>query len=330
MVLMAAVDVGLGRALAAAECGNSIVEAGESCDDGNHTPGDCCSPDCVDEEIRGVCQTCDDGLDNDEDGRLDAEDSGCATFSEYQRSALVVATAARSPADDPAVRSVLLPGALVGDAVDASCSTGVCICPQSAPGCQTAGSPCQSDGDCVAVPYPLGRSRAGICAADAKSDPSIECRPPNDLVVKARAIARMPGVRMDPIRVAAKSASVVLLFAGGKQVIDVDSVELGSQVRLELAGEADTVLVLRVDRSFVLGAGAAIALAAELEPERVLWVFAGEEGRIALGDASRIAGTILAPERGGIELGSGVRIDGAILASQVTERCETGAGCRSD
>lgn len=51
-------------------CGNSIVETGEDCDDGNLEPGDCCSPSCLWEDNGSTCETpdaclgegvCDDG-----------------------------------------------------------------------------------------------------------------------------------------------------------------------------------------------------------------------------------------------------------------------------
>jgi cysteine-rich repeat protein len=43
-------------AQAATVCGNSVVEAGEDCDDGNIDPGDCCSPTCQYESTTTVCR----------------------------------------------------------------------------------------------------------------------------------------------------------------------------------------------------------------------------------------------------------------------------------
>lgn len=84
--------------VSAATCGNGRVEDGESCDDGNVHAGDCCSPTCrVEESYLGcaggcLCDTCGDGLDNDEDGLVDAGDPECATLSSLQS----VRVAARS------------------------------------------------------------------------------------------------------------------------------------------------------------------------------------------------------------------------------------------
>jgi cysteine-rich repeat protein len=44
-------------AQAAPVCGNSVVESGEDCDDGNTEPGDCCSPTCQYESAATVCRT---------------------------------------------------------------------------------------------------------------------------------------------------------------------------------------------------------------------------------------------------------------------------------
>jgi cysteine-rich repeat protein len=43
-------------AQAAPVCGNSVVESGEDCDDGNTDPGDCCSPTCQYESAATVCR----------------------------------------------------------------------------------------------------------------------------------------------------------------------------------------------------------------------------------------------------------------------------------
>lgn len=305
----------------AVPCGNGIVESGEDCDDGNLIPGDCCSPVCLIEEIGGDCQTCEDGVDNDRNGRIDAEDPGCATLSEYQRAAVVETRPATAPpaAQEPAVNSVLLPGALVGDAVDGRCDVAerVCACPGASPSCQPLGRPCVTDADCLAVPYPLGRSRAGVCAGSDASDPAIGCRPEIELVHVARAIARIPGVEVDPVRLTRADSPFLMSFAGGRQIIDVGSMALSPGVELVLVGEKDSVLVIRVRGEFAMGEKASVVVGGELTADHVLWVFSGEEGRVALGDGARFTGTIVAPERPAIEIGREVQIQGAILAARV-------------
>ena len=70
-------------------CGNGAVESGETCDDGNNVDGDGCNATCAVEpgylcssDSPSVCSqqegNCNDGLDNDGDGQIDAADSDCA------------------------------------------------------------------------------------------------------------------------------------------------------------------------------------------------------------------------------------------------------------
>ena len=301
---------------AMAVCGNGIVESGEDCDDGNVTPGDCCSPTCAIEEIRGACQTCEDGVDNDRNGRIDAEDPGCATLSDYQRAAVVET---RPIGHEPAVGGVLLPGALAGDAVDGRCDAaeGACACPYSSPGCQALGRPCVGDADCVAVPYPLGRRRGGVCAGGDASDPSIGCRPEAELLRIVRAIERIPGEDVGALAVAQEQAPLALSFGGGRQIIDASSILLSAGAGMLMIGETDSVVVIRVGGDFVMGPGSSISVGGRRTADHVLWVFSGEEGRVALGDRSSFVGTIVAPERPAIEIGQSVRIQGAVLTAQV-------------
>lgn len=309
-------------------CGNAVVEAGEDCDDGNIVPGDCCSPTCAIEEIRGGCQTCEDGIDNDRNGRIDAEDPGCATLSDYQRAAVVET---KSAGHKPAVGGVSLPGALAGEAVDGRCDAGqgACACPDSSPGCQALGRPCATDSDCLSIPYPLGRSRAGVCIAGEASDPAIGCRPEDELGRIARAIERIPGEDIGTIEVTQAQSPVALSFGGGRQVVDASSIVLDSGAVVLLIGETDSVLVIRVRGEFVMGEKASIAVAGGLTADHVLWVFGGEEGRVSIGDGSRFIGTVVAPERPAIEIGRAVHIEGAVLAAQVAPPGDGAVGSES-
>ena len=58
-------------------CGNGILENGEGCDDGNLVNGDGCSNQCI------VTYECNDGVDNDQDGLTDfSEDPGCSSATD--------------------------------------------------------------------------------------------------------------------------------------------------------------------------------------------------------------------------------------------------------
>src|SRR6185436_410181 len=55
--LLVAVALLLAAPAMAAVCGNHVVEVGETCDDGNTLPGDCCSPACQFESNGTVCRS---------------------------------------------------------------------------------------------------------------------------------------------------------------------------------------------------------------------------------------------------------------------------------
>jgi hypothetical protein len=137
-------------------------------------------------------------------------------------------------------------------------------------------------------------------------------------VTLAHSIGRIPGEAIDPIRVGAEAPPLFLSFDSGRHIVDVDAVEIGPESEVVLLGKPDTVIVARVRGRLVLGSGAALTTGGELGADRLLWVFAGEEGRVVLGDGSRFAGTILAPTREAVEVGEGARIRGAILAADLT------------
>jgi uncharacterized repeat protein (TIGR01451 family) len=210
-------------ALAAAVCVPHPVVAGPygngvACSDSNVVDGDCCSAAGVEEESRygfsiaapGVvssrsveCQNtgvnvCEDGVDNDGDGRIDSEDPECATMSDLQRQAIL--------ANDATARTGLRFGSDVrvlhrradGAAPDPDefflygiCSGGLCACPDTAtgadpndpnapplsrPGCDVSGRSCATDLDCEPYPYPAGQSHAGVCGVNVviRRDSTIE------------------------------------------------------------------------------------------------------------------------------------------------------------
>jgi len=174
------------RATAVAACGNSIVESGESCDDGNLFDGDCCSSTCQVEETRfgelgatacvdelGVSR-CEDGIDNDGDGLVDAHDPECSTLHLLQRFIFVgtddklsVRLGSESDIEQEPVPGKTITGfPLAGVCNEAS----VCECPPTAAfpqqprfDCQALGRACDADADCGVPPFPRGLDGAGLC-----------------------------------------------------------------------------------------------------------------------------------------------------------------------
>jgi hypothetical protein len=110
---------------------------------------------------------------------------------------------------------------------------------------------------------------------------------------------------------------------GGLQVIDVEQVHLAGGARLQLAGQDDTVLVIRVRGHLRLGARARVVLISNgaglgtLTADRVLWHVESPRGRASLGAFSEFAGTLLSAGKPSIRLGIGARVDGAVLGQRV-------------
>ena len=60
------------------QCGNGVIDSGESCDDGNTANGDGCSSTCLVEGNGDPIIQCSNGIDDDGDGLIDfPEDTGC-------------------------------------------------------------------------------------------------------------------------------------------------------------------------------------------------------------------------------------------------------------
>lgn len=191
---------------------------GVGCSDGNSIDGDCCSAASLQEESRyglavaapGVvlsrsleCEStginvCEDGVDNDGDGRIDSEDPECATMNDLQRQAVLAndATAPTGLRFGSEVRILHRNSAGAAPEPDAFflygvCAAGLCACPDtvvdadpndpnapplSRPGCEIAGRSCTTDLDCEPHPYPAGQSHAGVCGVNVviRRDSTIE------------------------------------------------------------------------------------------------------------------------------------------------------------
>ena len=320
LVVLVAGVVGPAAADGAADrCGNGVLDDGEACDDGNRRAGDCCAPDCrVEESHLGCagacrCATCDDGVDNDGNGRTDAEDPQCATLAALQRFARVDPPMAWADGAGPALPAAG-PAALAGSAVAGRCDreAGACVCPELAPDCQPEGRPCAADADCEPVPYPAGASRAWVCDA-ATADAAACVAAAQQVQTEIDSLLALRGQAL-VLPDASAGVPAEVSFGSGTHVIDIDEVRVEDGARLVLAGGLDTVVVLRVRGEVVLGDGAAVTLGGELAADRILWVVAAGGAFRAGGDV-RGVGTLLADAQAVVVLGRGATWDGAVLGA---------------
>jgi len=411
--------------LAIALCGDGAVDVGEACDDGNTLAGDCCSPTCaLEESLLGcqglcLCDTCEDGFDNDSDGLFDAEDPECATLNQLQRQAVLgTAMIKRSSRTGTETMVTSVQGSVPGFGADGTCNLGdfMCDCPADAPDCEPLNRACNVNVDCLSDPYPLGPSRAGTCGRNVVlkklgvfdgsvaatgstrfgrfavniggnyvngggteevdgEEPFVgpgqcfgsaptcvwdgQCTPPdpetclnrrllNDplnthvdrtgahpdyvrcvtglaaVPVDSAAVALLPGAALPAINLRAKYGPFTLPLGGGAQIRVIPSVVMSRNTELILAGQPDTVVVLRIPGKMRMGGKSKITLTGGLTPEHVLWNLEGDtsggdnRAAVAIKRDSFFKGTLLAPQRSKmVRVGGFVHWDGAIMGQRV-------------
>ncbi len=279
-----------------------------------------------------LCNDCNDGIDNDGDGNADCEDSDCSTLNDLCRFSIV--------GTDPTRLSVRINkdftvgGSVCGD--KARVSLGGVIenslalngdvffsggLPQSVIGEYFANNGNSVD---IGVNEPL-------VGPDAKifSDPTntyVDLTGTND--VYTRCITAQGAVPVDGAVVAGLTAtqslgSVVLrggsaqtvVLGSGQEVVDIDSLRMGSRTTLTLSGSPSTVVVLRVAGSFSIGGRSKIVLVG-VDASRVLWYFAGSSRAVRLGSRVDLSGTMLAPDRPRVKLSGFSVVHGAVYGKQ--------------
>jgi hypothetical protein len=115
----------------------------------------------------------------------------------------------------------------------------------------------------------------------------------------------------------AGDAPLVINLPGGQQVVDIDELRLGRNVKVIINGQADTVAVLRIHGRFRIGPLSSIMLGGGLTADHVLISIEGP-GRLAkIGRGGSAPGTVIAAQRPKIRLAPYAVIEGALIGKRV-------------
>ena len=116
----------------------------------------------------------------------------------------------------------------------------------------------------------------------------------------------------------------IVVSGPGPHVLHMTRLRVRGQAVLEIDGDADSVVIVQIDRSFSVAQRAGVAVGGGLKPSKLIWAL-DRSGRAYIGsdteeepdDADAVfAGTVLAPERK-IVVGKRSRIAGALLGRKV-------------
>lgn len=148
----------------------------------------------------------------------------------------------------------------------------------------------------------LGASNCLVCPRSAAADSA--CSP--------------CGSDVSSLQTRASAQKFIVTVGGGLQIIDLRRLTLAGKTTVVLRGQADTELLIRVDRALRSGAGARLQIEG-MTADQVLFVAGGRMGgrpRVSGGSAWR--GSILATERrAGIMLGARSYVEGGIYAQRI-------------
>ncbi|UCF68433.1 MAG: NHL repeat-containing protein [Acidobacteriota bacterium] len=281
--------------------------------------GDPCTIEtCVDGLCQGAsvesaaCGSCDDCFDTDRDGLVDSDDTDCSTLRLEAPYGLLATAAPPAPGLvlDRQSYVVALPG-------NGKCPPGVSYPsgPSRAQVCSSSvvlGNDVRIDGD-QADPVLCQTARQHLPALAAYvAGLTVTNETVDDMVVD-RSAAQSPCVQDST----SMCPTVTFTLGSGLQVLAVESVVIERGAQVVLAGQPDTVLVVRVLGGIEVGARAAIVVTGGLTANRVLWQLEGPGSDVVLGDSAWISGTVLAAGRG-IQVERRAEVRGALLGKRVT------------
>jgi uncharacterized repeat protein (TIGR01451 family) len=138
-------------------------------------------------------------------------------------------------------------------------------------------------------------------------------------------LVAFPPLTSNRIKVASGRTQTLVFQGPGLHVRNIDDVYLSSVANLNLQGQSDAVVVLRVMGPFRMGGRNQINLIPAdpndpndvLRVSNVLWLLDGDDGKFSIASNSEFSGTVLGPERGLIAIGGANSVRGSLFAKRV-------------
>jgi cysteine-rich repeat protein len=299
------------------------------------------------------CGSCEDGIDNDGDGVIDAENPNCATLFLMQRFAIIgiAETGFRSLTLGKQSEVIPPPAPLGPNGVDIRRAGACGIDMRGSVGVLVSGSTAlmrnakfsggqppviiglefDNDGGVIDTGFtkplvgPLLQtivdpSNAFVDQTGTAEDYLICQQLILNVPEEANLIASMvPDLELDEIRLRGFGRDTIDLtpLGPGQQVVKIDALRMGRSAVLTIRGLADTIAVLRVMGSLRVGTRSIIALEGGLEPEHVLWNVEGTGRAVKFGTLTEVPGTIIAAKRPRIALGAFSKVVGALAGKRI-------------
>lgn len=280
-----------------------------------------------------VCNDCNDGIDNDADGKIDCEDNGCSALANLCSFAIV--------GTEPGSRyGVRLRKSSTSDGNVCSNNARVSVDVSILGSLDLTGSVRFSGGLPQSTISDYFANNGGdITTGDNKplvGPDALEITDPANTYVStdgtqenftkcvtalsvvpvdaALATSLTPTQSVGAIHLRAHQSTVITV-GSGQNVVAIDSVVIGAGTTLQINGANNSVVVLRVSGPVNIGHDAQVVLNG-VTADHVLWSMEGGRS-VRFGSRSVVRGTVLAADRRKVKLSGFSEVDGAVFGKQV-------------
>ncbi len=366
-----------GTTCTAGQCGGGTATM---CDDEDECTANTCDPTlgCLFEvNIESPeCDSCGDGIDNDNEGTVDSENPGCSSLFRFQRYAVIGTAERGTPSISFGRKTTVYESGEQASGALGVMRAGACgVDVKVLGGSKVAGSIASAGDSRFTGGAPAivigteflndgGAARTGIfkplvgdplrctdgltpCTNNSHCPSGDACLLGLDLEDPNNPFVDKTGTATDFLRcedllaevpatelmlaglVSTQQITEVLLRNGksqqivlgpGQNVVDIDSVKIGSDATLTINGSEDSWVVIRVTGRFKVGARSLVVTAGGITPDRVLWSVEGAGRAARIRSRASVDGTIIATKRTMISVGSKTIVRGALIAKRVRTR----------